>query len=173
MGEIFFTSDTHFYHVGILYHCKRPFACVGEMNEALVERWNARVGPRDTVYHLGDVLWGSNANRMDLLHRLNGRIYLVAGNHDRQALKKPPFLRRFAAIDKLMDIEIHGQLIVLCHYPLLSWRKSQWGTWHLHGHCHGHLPRADGVKRMDVGVDTRPDLAPYHLDEIVKAMQEK
>jgi calcineurin-like phosphoesterase family protein len=173
MGETFFTSDTHFYHAGILDHCTRPFASVEEMNDALVERWNARVGSHDTVYHLGDVTWWTKTHHLDLLRRLNGRICLVAGNHDRRALKKPAFLKRFATIDKLMEIEVNGQLIVLCHYPLLSWRKSHWGSWHLHGHCHGSLPMEPGVKRMDVGVDTRHDFAPYHLDEIIGAMQAK
>lgn len=54
----FFTSDTHFGHVNIILYCNRPFASVLEMNEQVIARWNDRVGPRDTVYHLGDFAMG-------------------------------------------------------------------------------------------------------------------
>jgi len=55
--QIFFTGCTHFGHANIIKLANRPFSDVGEMNEALVERWNARVQPGDRVYHLGDVAW--------------------------------------------------------------------------------------------------------------------
>ena len=50
----FFTGCTHFSHDNIIRLAGRPFADVNEMNEALVERWNAKVRPTDVVYHLGD-----------------------------------------------------------------------------------------------------------------------
>ena len=43
-NKVFFTSDTHFYHANIINFCKRPFANVETMNEALIENWNAVVG---------------------------------------------------------------------------------------------------------------------------------
>ncbi len=52
---LFFTSDTHFGHGGALGLYRRPFASAAAMNEALIERWNATVGPGDEVWHLGDV----------------------------------------------------------------------------------------------------------------------
>ena len=52
---IFFTSDHHFYHTNIIKYCQRPFQSVEEMNEVMVERWNAVVGKNDTVYYLGDL----------------------------------------------------------------------------------------------------------------------
>ena len=52
--KVFFTSDTHFYHANIINFCKRPFANVETMNEALIENWNAVVGANDIVFHLGD-----------------------------------------------------------------------------------------------------------------------
>jgi calcineurin-like phosphoesterase family protein len=57
MEKVFFTSDTHFGHANIIKYCGRPFASVEEMNRELIARWNAVVGPRDTVYHLGDRAW--------------------------------------------------------------------------------------------------------------------
>ena len=55
-SEVFFTSDTHFDHEAIIWLCNRPFTCVEEMNDKLIENWNATVGPGDTVFHLGDFL---------------------------------------------------------------------------------------------------------------------
>ena len=48
-NKVFFTSDTHFYHANIINFCKRPFANVETMNEALIENWNAVVGANDIV----------------------------------------------------------------------------------------------------------------------------
>ncbi len=81
----FWTSDTHFGHEGILRFepVNRPFATVEEMNEVLVERWNAVVGPQDMVYHLGDVAMGKIADSLPVMSRLNGRKVLIPGNHDR------------------------------------------------------------------------------------------
>ena len=57
--SIFFTADTHFGHGAVLRYCSRPFASASEMDEALFANWSACVGPKDTVYHLGDVLFGN------------------------------------------------------------------------------------------------------------------
>ena len=46
--NLFFTSDTHFFHGRIIELCNRPFHSVEEMNEALITNWN-RVVPRDGV----------------------------------------------------------------------------------------------------------------------------
>lgn len=42
-GEVWFTSDTHFYHENILRYCSRPFKDISEMNETLIRRWNETV----------------------------------------------------------------------------------------------------------------------------------
>jgi calcineurin-like phosphoesterase family protein len=55
---IFFTSDTHFWHKNVIAYCSRPYQSLEEMNQDLITRWNARVKPEDTVYHLGDVCFG-------------------------------------------------------------------------------------------------------------------
>ena len=83
MSTVFFTSDTHFYHHNILKFEPetRPFGTVEEMNEEIVKRWNSIVGPRDHVWHLGDVLFGT-ADNIKIISRLNGTKHLVMGNHD-------------------------------------------------------------------------------------------
>jgi calcineurin-like phosphoesterase family protein len=80
---IYFTSDTHFFHGNIIGYCNRPFADIDTMNEGLIEKWNRRVTPEDTVYHLGDVSFGKLEATQAIIQRLNGYKILVKGNHDR------------------------------------------------------------------------------------------
>jgi calcineurin-like phosphoesterase family protein len=78
-----FTSDTHFGHANVIKYCARPFADVEEMNRTMIERWNVRVKPEDTVYHLGDFAMGPVTEFAQYARALNGRKILVLGNHDR------------------------------------------------------------------------------------------
>lgn len=81
--SIWYTSDTHFNHTNIIKYCGRPFSDVNEMNEKIANNWNSLVRPDDVVYHLGDFgLFRGGKQPEDFIHRLNGHIYLVRGNHD-------------------------------------------------------------------------------------------
>jgi len=77
----FFTSDTHFGDHRVLNIRRRPFSSVAEMNESLIAAWNARVGPTDEIWHLGDFASGHTLARA-VLPRLNGRKHLITGNLD-------------------------------------------------------------------------------------------
>ena len=79
--NIYFTADTHFGHKAILQYCNRPFETINEMNEALINNWNSKVGPGDIVFHLGDFAFGGSTIWKSILERLNGRKYLIIGNH--------------------------------------------------------------------------------------------
>ena len=52
------------------------------MNGYIIKRWNSIVKETDTVYHLGDVGFGSLQEVKSLVERLNGRKILLRGNHD-------------------------------------------------------------------------------------------
>ena len=52
----YYISDLHIGHENILRFDNRPFADVNEMNNKLIENWNARVCSDDTVYILGDFI---------------------------------------------------------------------------------------------------------------------
>jgi calcineurin-like phosphoesterase family protein len=78
---IYFTADTHFSHDAIIRFCDRPFRDAQAMDDALVANWNRRVGPDDTVFHLGDFCW-RKGDGLSLLAQLRGRKHLILGNHD-------------------------------------------------------------------------------------------
>ncbi len=63
----------------------------------------------------------------------------MPGNHDKQARKLEA---EFAWLADLTEVSVHGQPIVLCHYALRVWNRSNRGSWHLYGHSHGRLPEA-------------------------------
>lgn len=87
MSEQFHTSDQHFGHARIAEFSGRPFPHtpegVLEMNEAIVDAWNAVVGPHDLVWVHGDVAMGTIADSLGYIARLNGTLRLIRGNHDR------------------------------------------------------------------------------------------
>jgi calcineurin-like phosphoesterase family protein len=148
--DIFFTADTHFGHKNILRHCNRPFESIEEHDEALIVQWNALVKPNDWVFHLGDIAFrGQKERTTQTLRRLNGKIHLIIGNHDKDVLKHSS--SRFVWTKDVYFLKLDGKQIFLSHYPHRSWPSSARGSWHLFGHCHGNLP--PHYLSMDVGVD--------------------
>jgi calcineurin-like phosphoesterase family protein len=159
----FFLSDTHFGHENIIRTCRRPFANVAEMDEALVSRWNQSVGPSDVVYHLGDFCFRNWRGADAYLRQLNGHIHLVAGNHDDETIAHHTSL--FASVSHIHEIHERGRRIVMCHYPMREWHGSWDGGWHLFGHTHGRLDHLPHGYSLDVGVDAH-DFRPWSVDEI-------
>jgi calcineurin-like phosphoesterase family protein len=176
MSKIWFTSDTHFGHKNILKYANRPFASIGEMNETFILRWNERVAPEDTVYHLGDVSFMTGAKTSDLLWRLNGNIRVLVGNHDTdEVLKLPRFewvKDYYELIVKDPDAYSGERLIVLFHYTMRVWNASHHGSWHLYGHSHGNLPDDPCALAFDAGVDSH-NYAPISYEEVKAIMATK
>lgn len=173
--DVYFTSDTHFFHRGILTLGRgRPFPDVETMNERMIERWNAVVGRNDRVYHLGDFSFGGPPQTREIVKRLNGRKFFIWGNHD-AAMKKSLDLfeevYEYKEIKYQFDGASEARRIVLFHFPIESFHQVGRGAWHLHGHCHGNLPDTD-MARIDVGVDTH-DFYPWHIDEIHEAIGQR
>jgi calcineurin-like phosphoesterase family protein len=161
---VFFTSDQHFGDHRRLFIDRRPFGSVEEMDRAMAERWNATVGARDTVWHLGDLTSLRNPERIDaLLSSLNGSKHLIAGNNDGPATLAWP---GWASVGHYAEIEEDGRRLVLCHYAFRTWNAQGRGSLDLHGHSHGRLRPVP--RQFDVGVDVR-DFRPVTIDEIIAA----
>jgi len=180
-SEAFFTSDTHFNHTNIISYCQRPFKNVEEMNERLIQNWNETIGPDDTVFHLGDFCLGGAAEWTKLLDRLNGRIYLIVGNHDLKNLRQG-FMGRFEHIAMQMRIEIGKKKIYLCHYPFLCFEGGyKDDVWQLFGHVHTRRSNS-GIDagrlqylyptQYDVGVDNN-DFRPVSFERVRTKIREQ
>lgn len=167
----FFTSDTHFGHANIIKYCDRPFASVGEMDEALIANWNARVGRNDDVYHLGDFAFGCDYDHaVKCWNRLNGYKQIVLGNHDKHILHMEYEGILSPKSEHYMEIEVEKQKIVLFHYGMRTWHHSLRGVWHLYGHSHNMLPPLG--KSVDVGVDGW-DFAPVSMEQLRRFMESR
>ena len=52
-----FISDLHFGHKNILAYDNREFPNIEAHDNALIERWNNKVGVFEDVWILGDISW--------------------------------------------------------------------------------------------------------------------
>lgn len=181
----FFTSDTHFGHERIISLCNRPFDSVDEMNEVMIERWNAVVKPTDVVIHFGDVALGQIVNSLPLVGRLNGTKSLIPGNHDRifsgeKQAKRDRFMADYewvfngCIMPEISRFRINNQAVLGCHFPYTGdshgedrhrdKRPIDEGLPLIHGHIHNER-KIDG-RMFNVGVDVN-DFRPVAEDEIV------
>jgi len=163
----FFISDTHFGHANILtFEAEhRPFASVEDMNEALVERWNSVVNPKDTVWHLGDVVFGQK--NAWYLGRLNGQKKLVMGNHDQLNLKtySDYFHRIYGCFSLHLTKEIK---VILSHVPVHQDQFAHRFKANLHGHLHSRtLP---DPRYINVSCEQN-NLTPIPWEDIVARVE--
>lgn len=189
MSVLWFTADLHFGHANIARFCNRPYIRPGElegdawsseaareaverrMNEDLVNRWNARVKPGDTVVHVGDFCNRGNnrgvpGSRMSSQHweaRLNGKIVFVRGNHDRNNGLK-------FAFDSLIAT-VGGMKVFIRHKPLEPFEDMSLPAGVAFAVC-GHVHEKwvtrwlDGVLSVNVGVDAH-GLYPVSQSELI------
>jgi calcineurin-like phosphoesterase family protein len=176
--RVFFTSDTHFYHSNIINFCGRPFKNVEVMNETLIANWNSVVGPDDIVFHLGDFCLGGSAEWTNILNRLNGKIYLIVGNHDIKNLRQG-YYSLFEHIAMQMHIEVGKQKIYLNHCPFLCYGGAYRDTWQLFGHVHTSkqntgidAPRLHMLfpTQYDVGVDNN-NFTPVSFEQVKRIIE--
>ena len=114
---IFFTSDLHFGHKNVIKFCDRPFKDLNHMECAIIDNFNERVKPEDTIYFLGDIFFYSNNEKIsNVLSRMNGRKILIRGNHD----KKGPNSLQTLGFDLVLEevkIKLNGKRVILSHFP--------------------------------------------------------
>ena len=135
----YYISDLHLFHEASIRFDNRPFGSLEEMHEAVVSRWNNKVNNGDTVYILGDMsMRGKKEDLISLVATLKGKKILVKGNHD--DVSDYRYHQLFA--DMCDYKEIHDSVkgknynLVLCHYPIFSWKKMGKGSILLYGHTH-------------------------------------
>ncbi len=157
-----FTADTHFFHKNIIKYCNRPFNTVEDMNEELIKRWNETVAPDDLVYHLGDFGLGRAELLSKVRHRLNGRVFLVLGNHDTNITRTK--WMNVIRMDEVYKDELNVCEFSLHHHPV-SETVDPFGLdrWHLVGHIHEKW-RING-RQLNVGVDVN-DFRPISIEKV-------
>ena len=163
----FVISDTHFGHQGIIEFenvYRGHFKNAEEMDECMVERWNAVVKPNDLVYHLGDVAF---KNQYDIVKRLNGTKALIFGNHDNGVT-----IQRFMEIGftQFFGMKRIGREYFFTHCPMHRFELNMYPDMkNVHGHIHSRLVLDKTLKPdsdyINVGVELT-DFKPIALEEL-------
>lgn len=161
----YFTSDTHFGSERALKLSYRPFSTVEEMDWTMIERWNTKVNPCDTVWHLGDV--GENWP----LKYLSGYINVILGNYEREGktsldaslvtgVIKEDHLNTYIT-DRENNVDY---MFCMAHEPSFCKKQVRRDYFGLFGHIHGR----QRIKKfgMDVGVDCN-NFTPVSLYEVL------
>lgn len=186
MGNVFLISDTHFGHQKACEFLNndgskmRPWDNSEEMNEAMVKNWNSVVGPKDKVYHLGDVVIGRK--HLKTLERLNGDKVLIRGNHDIfKLVDYLPYFRDIRAVHKLDDF-------VMSHIPIHPDSLGRYKA-NVHGHLHSNKVMGarwyrDGENEWQVAYDIphskylcvsveQINYTPISLEAVIKLLKEQ
>jgi len=178
----FVASDLHFNHLNILKYCphrggpETSWEKVEVMNAKIIDNWNECVNPEDETYIVGDVAMGLVEKAPALIRRLNGKKFLVRGNHDKTLCK---LMDADASMTDLfewvkdyheMTYKLAGEkvMLVMCHFPMAHWHRQASGSIMIHGHLHGSYCGIDG-RIKDVGIDTN-NLRPYRMEDVVREM---
>lgn len=189
MRETFFISDQHYGHANILTFKDddgqpvRPnIGHVDEMDEMMITRHNSVVKDGDTVYMLGDFVWGNdtevNRKRLaNLRRRLLGNIKFTLGNHDYMRVNAYCELPHFEVLGSLTQFGKHTPRFWISHAPLHLcnlYYKTDKGTkdwFNVHGHIHQrHVLDKHGKpdpRYINVSAECI-DYTPVNIDELFK-----
>lgn len=140
----YYVADLHFFHGALNDRMdRRGFASEEEMNEYMIEKWNAKVKKKDEVVILGDFSLGGVVETQKLLERLPGKLHLILGNHDHVMTNKKMDLSRFVWVKHYAEMSDNGRKVILCHYPILCYngqyqldKSGRPRTYMLYGHVH-------------------------------------
>jgi calcineurin-like phosphoesterase family protein len=203
----FFISDTHFGHANIMKYCHRPHLSADEqqllaehkdfrvsresverMDSAVIDAINAVVGPKDTLWHLGDFAFTDVTGARNYRDRITCQnVNIIWGNHD----KSDRIRHLFDIAEQQILTKVDDQWVFMNHYPMLSYDGSHKGNWQLFGHVHGNIRKnpifaavCDIILNLDVGVDGPEGAAgtghmadhrfrPWSMDEVNRYMNHK
>lgn len=157
-------SDTHFFHENIGRYCNRP----ENWQELIIKNWNNLISPEDTVLHLGDVALGKKSNFEQLTSMLNGRLFLIQGNHDRLSQTYCE-AHGVTLIKDPIQVEMEDRVkLIFSHRPTVPLED---GWINLHGHIHNVPPPPEGSNlgpnHINMSVEVR-EYRPWRLGDILR-----
>lgn len=166
MDKTYFIADTHFGDSAILRYENRPFENVSHMDNELISRWNSVVSDEDCVYVLGD--FGADGYETEVISALNGKKYLIKGNHD---VKSNDYYRK-AGFE-----EVYDHPIILDNFWILSHDAVYVNINMPYANLFGHVHNSPVVKDYSdqhfcVSVE-RIDYTPVCFERVKQIVKEK
>jgi calcineurin-like phosphoesterase family protein len=153
-------ADTHFFHANIGNYCSRP----DNWQDLILENWNRLIRPDEIVFHLGDLALGKKEDAEALIPSLNGKLYLIRGNHDRRGVAFYRNLGITLVKDPYSVIHSSGQRLVFSHRPIAPLEP---GMLNFHGHIHNNPSPGVGPRHINLSVELR-EYRPWRLGEILR-----
>jgi calcineurin-like phosphoesterase family protein len=154
------TSDWHLWHSNIILYEKRPFVDYIQMNDEIKKRHNEVVKKNDIVINLGDVAFVHKEALKDYMSTINGRNWLIKGNHDNHT--DAWYLD--VGFEKVFDMPIiFKKFFILSHEPVYLNENMPYVN--IHGHLHSQ--KMQGNHYINVGVENW-NYYPVNFDTIRK-----
>lgn len=180
MNKIYVTSDLHFCHDKSFLYEPRGFTNVTDMNDYIIETWNNMIDNDDIVYILGDTILINKEKGIEYLNKLNGKLYLVIGNHDTDnKIKLYKQCKNVQAVEFAYRLKYRKWRFFLTHYPSIT---DSYGdgttprehTYNLCGHTHTKNMFQDWDKGciVHVEMDTN-NCKPWDIEEIIDKIKER
>ena len=172
-ARTFLVSDTHFGHRAMcskeedgskIRHWDDP----DKMDQDLIYLWNETVGPKDLVYHLGDVV--INRRCLPTLGKLNGRKVLIKGNHD--LFRDEEYKVYFEKILAYHSMKNY----LLSHMPVHPASFDQRYLGNIHGHLHDKrvLDQEGEIDKRYYCVSIElTDWKPIAFDEVISKIEKE
>ena len=154
MSKTYFIADTHFGDADVFEMSgeKKFFSSVNVKDDTIINRWNKVVAPEDTVFILGDF-----GDTIEYMPRLNGKKFLIKGNHDKGCW-----------CDSKFPI-IYENFFILSHEPM--WVDADGPYANIFGHVHNNPIYKSVSSRSYCVCACRVNYTPVEFETIVKAMR--
>ena len=159
-GSTWIIADTHFFHANIGHYCSRP----GGWQDLIIENWNRFILPGDIVFHLGDLALGKKEDTEALLLLLNGKLYLMRGNHDRRGMAYYEGLGISLVRDPYQLEHATGLQLIFSHRPIVP---LPLGVFNLHGHIHNNPAPELGDHHINLSIEVR-EYRPWRLNDVLQ-----
>lgn len=174
-NKIWFAGCTHFGHTNVIKFDNRPFNNIIEHDEQIIKNINSKVKDDDVIYFMGDFTFNRDISIVQkLINSINGKKYLIFGNHDQIIEENHQLQRLFINCAYYDEILIDEQLCILSHYPFSTWVRSNYNSWMIHSHIHGnkHEYYPNTLKIADVGIMNN-NYFPFSYKDIEIKMKDK
>lgn len=167
--NIWFIADLHIHHKNILtYQVNRIKGMslkskddITAHDKYIVDMINSMVKREDRLYIIGDMMFGSREEAIDLLSKIHCDKFFINGNHDKAFNQLDNYFQwkgdiKMATFQKELYPFLNQDFeVCMCHYPMLSWPRKPYGSMMLHGHTHNNAPfeNEGNDLRLNVGID--------------------
>jgi calcineurin-like phosphoesterase family protein len=151
-----FISDLHLGHKSMAI--KRGFKDVFEHDEYIIKQWNKVTHKRDVTYILGDITM-ENSKSYYRLDSLNGRKYVVLGNHDR----RQDIEELLKYVDGIAGMIKYKEGCILTHCPIHPCEMDRF-SYNIHGHVHENT--LEDKRYINVSAEV-VDYTPQTLEQLI------